>query len=110
MRRRVWTFEKFRLPMDARRKSGIGLPHSMTSRTEQHARPSRQRRGVRQSYAAFLGFPQLKLSSVHQTHAAPSGGSDTPHVGGYADESVHRDSIATATTAADAAAAGSHFT
>jgi len=34
-------------------QSGIGLPHSTTSRTEWHARISRQRRGVRQPYAAF---------------------------------------------------------
>jgi len=34
-------------------KSGIGLPHSKTSRMEWHARTSRQRRGVRQPYAAF---------------------------------------------------------
>jgi len=43
-------------------QSGIGLPHSKTSRTEWHARISRQRRGVRQPYAAFIvstlaGFP-----------------------------------------------------
>src|SRR5712672_1286684 len=40
-------------------ESGIGLPHSTTSRTEWHARISRQRRGVRQPYAA------LTLTSVH---------------------------------------------
>jgi len=38
-------------------QSGMGLPHSTTSRTEWHARISRQRRGVRQPYAA--------LTSVH---------------------------------------------
>ena len=47
-------------------ESGIGLPHSTTSRTEWHARISRQRRGVRQPYAA--------LTSVHwqaQIYCAP---------------------------------------
>ena len=34
-------------------QSGIGLPHSKTLRKEWHVRTSRQRRGVRQPYAAF---------------------------------------------------------
>jgi len=34
-------------------QSGMGLPRSTTSRTEWHARISRQRRGVRQPYVAF---------------------------------------------------------
>src|SRR6267142_881863 len=42
-----------RLPMNGS-QSGIGLPHATTSRTEWHARISRQRRGVRQPYAAFM--------------------------------------------------------
>src|SRR5258705_9335533 len=43
------------LPMNrSQSQSGIGLPHSTTSRTEWHARISRQRRGVRQPYAAFI--------------------------------------------------------
>jgi hypothetical protein len=52
-RRNRFQAGNIRLPTNGG-QSGIGLPHSTTSRTEWHARISRQRRGVRQPYAAFI--------------------------------------------------------
>jgi len=69
--------ELWRVPIVAIVKSGMGLPHSTTSRMERHAGTSRQRRGVRQSYAAFQSSVRWQADSRGDRSNPP------PYVGSY---------------------------
>ena len=68
-----------RVPTNGR-NSDMGPPHSTTSRTEWHARISRQRRGVRQPHAAFKARVRANRS-VHWLHSTRYWSLDSPCVG-----------------------------